>query len=81
MRSFINLLRNTRSRPKEAGQGIVEFVLILMLVGLAVIAIITVMGPTISNTFADFVERAPVAPPALVGFTRVPPTPTATAPC
>lgn len=52
--------------------------IILALVGLAVVLIVNMMGPAISNAFADIVERAPMAPPELAGFTRVPPTPSAT---
>lgn len=52
--------------------------IILALVGLAVVLIVNMMGPAISNAFADIVERAPLAPPELAGFTRVPPTPSAT---
>lgn len=78
MKSFIiKLIQRSRRQP-EQGQGIVEYIMILAFVALAVFLIINLMGPAISNTFSDFVERAPVAPPDLVGYTRVPPTATAT---
>jgi pilus assembly protein Flp/PilA len=39
--------------PKnEEGQGLVEYALILVLVALAVIAILTLMGPQIGNIFS-----------------------------
>ncbi len=63
---------------REAGQGIVEYLLIIALVGLAVVVIINLMQPAIGAVFSDFVDRANTAPPNLVGFTRIPPTPTAT---
>jgi pilus assembly protein Flp/PilA len=37
----------------EKGQGLVEYALILVLVALVVIAVLTVMGPIIGNTFSD----------------------------
>lgn len=38
--------------PREEGQGLVEYALILMLVALIVIAIMTVMGPQLGNMFS-----------------------------
>jgi pilus assembly protein Flp/PilA len=38
--------------PKEKGQGLVEYALILVLVAIVVIAVLMVMGPTIGNTFS-----------------------------
>lgn len=67
-----------RSKQKETGQGLVEYAILLIFVGIAVVAIVQVMGPTIDNTFERFVRRAPVAPPSLVNYTP-PPTFTATA--
>lgn len=67
-----------RSKQKESGQGLVEYAIILIFVGIATVAIVQVMGPTINNTFDRFVRRAPVAPPSLVNYTP-PPTFTATA--
>ncbi|MCA9969521.1 MAG: InlB B-repeat-containing protein, partial [Anaerolineales bacterium] len=71
-------LRSRKAAQPDTGQGLTEYAIILGLVALAVIAIINLMGPAISNVFANFVERAPVAPPDLVGYTRIPPTATAT---
>jgi pilus assembly protein Flp/PilA len=43
--------------PREEGQGLVEYALILVLVAIVVIAILTLLGPTIGNTFSDIVQR------------------------
>jgi pilus assembly protein Flp/PilA len=37
--------------PKERGQGLVEYALILVLVAVIVIAVLTVMGPVVGNMF------------------------------
>ena len=37
--------------PKERGQGLVEYALILVLVAVVVIAILALMGPAIRNVF------------------------------
>jgi pilus assembly protein Flp/PilA len=38
--------------PREEGQGLVEYALILVLVALVVIAILAVLGPQIGNVFS-----------------------------
>ncbi len=38
--------------PKERGQGLVEYALILVLVAIVVIAALMVLGPIIGNTFS-----------------------------
>ncbi len=38
--------------PREEGQGLVEYALILVLVAIVVIAILTLVGPAIANTFS-----------------------------
>jgi len=38
--------------PKEKGQGLVEYALILVLVAIVVIAVLMIMGPVIGNTFS-----------------------------
>jgi pilus assembly protein Flp/PilA len=57
MRQFISRLRRTRiviAPPNEEdGQGLVEYALILSLVALVCILILTVVGQTVSNTFAQ----------------------------
>ncbi|MGB9798513.1 MAG: Flp family type IVb pilin [Thermanaerothrix sp.] len=38
--------------PKEKGQGLVEYALILVLVAVVVIAVLTLLGPAIGNVFS-----------------------------
>jgi pilus assembly protein Flp/PilA len=38
--------------PKEKGQGLVEYALILVLIAVVVIAILVVLGPQIGNVFS-----------------------------
>ena len=42
--------------PREEGQGLVEYALILVLVALVVIVILTLLGPQIGQVFSDIVE-------------------------
>ncbi len=42
--------------PKEAGQGLVEYALILVLVAVVVIAILALLGPAIANIFQNIVN-------------------------
>ncbi len=39
--------------PKEKGQGLVEYALILVLVAIVVIAALMIMGPLIGNIFSN----------------------------
>jgi pilus assembly protein Flp/PilA len=39
--------------PKEKGQGLVEYALILVLVAIVVIAALTLLGPSIGGLFSD----------------------------
>jgi pilus assembly protein Flp/PilA len=39
--------------PKEKGQGLVEYALILVLVAIVVIAALMILGPTIGAIFSD----------------------------
>jgi pilus assembly protein Flp/PilA len=39
--------------PKEKGQGLVEYALILVLVAIVVIVALTALGPIIGNVFSD----------------------------
>jgi pilus assembly protein Flp/PilA len=41
--------------PREEGQGLVEYALILVLVAIVVIAILLLLGPTIGNVFSTIV--------------------------
>jgi pilus assembly protein Flp/PilA len=39
--------------PREEGQGLVEYALILVLVAIAVIILLTLLGDTINNVFSN----------------------------
>ncbi|HEY61274.1 MAG TPA: Flp family type IVb pilin [Anaerolineae bacterium] len=39
--------------PKEKGQGLVEYALILVLVAVVVIVILALLGPAIGNVFSS----------------------------
>lgn len=39
--------------PREEGQGLVEYALILVLVAIAVIAILMLLGNQVSNVFSE----------------------------
>jgi pilus assembly protein Flp/PilA len=45
--------------PREEGQGLVEYALILVLVALVVIAILALMGPQIANAFSRVTGALP----------------------
>jgi pilus assembly protein Flp/PilA len=42
--------------PREEGQGLVEYALILVLVAVVVIVILALLGPIIGNVFSTVVE-------------------------
>jgi pilus assembly protein Flp/PilA len=42
--------------PKEKGQGLVEYALILVLVAVVVIVILALLGPVIGNVFSNIVD-------------------------
>ena len=41
--------------PREKGQGLVEYALILVLVAIVVIAILLLLGPVVGNVFSNIV--------------------------
>ena len=41
--------------PREEGQGLVEYALILVLVAMVVIAILLLLGPVIGNVFSNII--------------------------
>jgi len=45
--------------PKEKGQGLVEYAIILSLVALVVIAVVRLLGPKIGNTFSSINSSLP----------------------
>ena len=42
--------------PREEGQGLVEYALILVLVAIVVIIILALLGPTIGNVFSNVIR-------------------------
>jgi pilus assembly protein Flp/PilA len=42
--------------PKEKGQGLVEYALILVLVAIVVIVILALLGPAIGDVFSQILE-------------------------
>ncbi len=42
--------------PREEGQGLVEYALILVLVAIVVIAILLLVGPAVGNVFSTIVK-------------------------
>jgi Flp pilus assembly pilin Flp len=45
--------------PREEGQGLLEYGLILILVAVAVVAILILAGPAIGNIYSTFLEMWP----------------------
>jgi pilus assembly protein Flp/PilA len=43
--------------PREEGQGLVEYALILVLVAIVVIAILLLLGPVVGNVFSNIVGQ------------------------
>jgi pilus assembly protein Flp/PilA len=43
--------------PKEKGQGLVEYALILVLVAVVVIVILALLGPAIGNVFSEIISQ------------------------
>ncbi len=42
--------------PREEGQGLVEYALILVLVAIVVIVILALLGPSIADIFSEIIE-------------------------
>jgi pilus assembly protein Flp/PilA len=43
--------------PREEGQGLVEYALILVLVAIVVIAVLLILGPAVGNVFSNIVAN------------------------
>jgi pilus assembly protein Flp/PilA len=43
--------------PREEGQGLVEYALILVLIAVVVIAILLIVGPVVGNVFSNLVAN------------------------
>ena len=41
--------------PREEGQGLVEYALILVLVAIVVIVVLTILGPSVGNVFSNII--------------------------
>jgi pilus assembly protein Flp/PilA len=62
LRQFINLFERKvimLFAPKEKGQGLVEYAIILALVAIVVIAVMRLLGPKIGNTFSTINSSLP----------------------
>jgi pilus assembly protein Flp/PilA len=44
-------------QPRQEGQGLVEYALILVLVAVVVIVILALLGPVIANVFSSIVQN------------------------
>jgi pilus assembly protein Flp/PilA len=44
-------------QPREDGQGLVEYALILVLVAVVVIVILALLGPAIGNMFSNLIRK------------------------
>jgi len=42
--------------PREGGQGLVEYALILVLVVMVVLAVLLILGPAIGNAFSTIIN-------------------------
>jgi len=42
--------------PREEGQGLVEYALILVLIAIVVIAVLVVLGPAVAEIFQQIVD-------------------------
>ncbi|UCC61873.1 MAG: pilus assembly protein [Anaerolineae bacterium] len=42
--------------PREEGQGLVEYALILVLVAIVVIAVLLLLGPIVGDVFSDIIK-------------------------
>ena len=42
--------------PHEKGQGLVEYALVILLVGIVVVVLVTVLGPGIGNMYSSVIE-------------------------
>jgi pilus assembly protein Flp/PilA len=45
--------------PKEKGQGLVEYALIMVFVAIVVIAVMRLIGPEVGNTFTNIANSLP----------------------
>ena len=43
--------------PREEGQGLVEYALILLMVAIVVIAILVILGPVVGNVYSNIIRE------------------------
>ena len=43
--------------PKEEGQGLVEYALILVLIAIVVIAVLVLVGPAVGDVFSEILDN------------------------
>lgn len=43
--------------PREEGQGLVEYALILLMVAIVVIAILVILGPVVGNLYSNIIQE------------------------
>ncbi len=43
--------------PREEGQGLVEYALVIMLVAIVVVVLVTVLGPGIGNMYSNVISK------------------------
>jgi pilus assembly protein Flp/PilA len=50
------LLAQAAVHRREQGQGLVEYALLLIFVAVVLIALLTILGPGLTNIYADIIE-------------------------
>ena len=45
--------------PREEGQGLVEYALIILFIAIVIIAVLVIFGPTIGNLYSQVVYEIP----------------------
>lgn len=45
-----------RFLPREEGQGLVEYALILVLVAVVMVAILAILGPVVGNLYSNIIQ-------------------------
>lgn len=48
--------------PREEGQGLVEYALIILFIAIVVVAVLLIFGPAVGNLYSVVVNMWPVQP-------------------
>lgn len=64
--------KDNEAQAGQRGQSLAEYGLLIVIVGIALVAIINLLGPAIEDLFEDFAGSAPLSPPSLAGYTPPP---------